>query len=189
MSCFLIGIDFIFECNSRLFHALTTSKKGPLAQRIRHLTTNLEILGSNPGGVAVIWVNKLCIQWISFIFISHLSPSYEARYHIWGVVMFATVALLHLLSKSIECLSNILRLLWYRSSFSKMQPLPVELWCLSHLLVFQSNKKSTYIKPQHKWKLKHSWLFSPVDAATHDISSESVLCYWCALLNCKELAY
>ena len=24
MSCFLIGIDFIFECNSRLFHALTT---------------------------------------------------------------------------------------------------------------------------------------------------------------------
>ena len=54
MSCFLIGIDFIFECNSRLFHALTTSKKGPLAQRIRHLTTNLEILGSNPGGVAVI---------------------------------------------------------------------------------------------------------------------------------------
>ena len=54
MSYFLIGIDFIFECNSRLFHALTTSKKGPLAQRIRHLTTNLEIPESNPGGVAVI---------------------------------------------------------------------------------------------------------------------------------------
>ena len=38
MSRFLIGIDFIFECNSRLFHALTTPlKKGPVAQRIRHL--------------------------------------------------------------------------------------------------------------------------------------------------------
>ena len=55
MSCFLIGIDFIFECNSHLFHALTSFiKKGPVAQRIRHLTTNQEIPGSNPDGIAVI---------------------------------------------------------------------------------------------------------------------------------------
>ena len=69
MSCFVIGIDFIFECNSRLFHALTTSiKKGPVAQRIRHLTTNQEIPDSNPGGVGVILSKQFCIQWISFIF-------------------------------------------------------------------------------------------------------------------------
>ena len=55
MSCFLIGIDFIFECNSHLFHALTSFiKKGPVAQRIRHLTTNQEIPGTNPDGIAVI---------------------------------------------------------------------------------------------------------------------------------------
>ena len=185
MSCFLMGVDFIFECNSRLFHAFTSFiKEGPVTQRIRHLTTNQEV--QILAGSLLFWVNN---PMDFFYHLNRLSPSYEARYHIWGVVMFATVALLHLLSKSIECLSNILRLLWYRSSFSKMQPLPVELWCLSHLLVFPSNKKSTYIKPQHKWKLKHSCLFSPVDAASHDISSESVLCYWCALLNCKELTY
>ena len=69
MSCFVIGLDFIFECNSRLFHALTTAiKKGSVAQRIRHLTTNQEIPGSNPGGVDVILSKQFCIKWISFIF-------------------------------------------------------------------------------------------------------------------------
>ena len=55
MSCFLIGIDFNFEHSSLFFFALTIFvQKGPVAQRIRHLTTNQGIPGSNPGGVAVI---------------------------------------------------------------------------------------------------------------------------------------
>ena len=44
MSCFLMGVDFIFECNSRLFYVLTSFiMKGPVTQRIRHLTTNQEV--------------------------------------------------------------------------------------------------------------------------------------------------
>ena len=54
MSSLLIGIDFIYEDNSRLLQCL--EQKGPEAQRIRHLTTNQGITGSNPGGVAVILI-------------------------------------------------------------------------------------------------------------------------------------
>ena len=58
MSSLLIGIDFVYEHNSRFLLCLEHSfiQKGPVAQRIRHLTTNQEIPGSNPGGVAVILI-------------------------------------------------------------------------------------------------------------------------------------
>ena len=58
MSYLLIGIDFIYEHNSRLLQCLEHSpiQKGPEAQRIRHLTTNQGIPGSNLGGVAVILI-------------------------------------------------------------------------------------------------------------------------------------
>ena len=58
MSSLLIGIDFIYEHNSRFLLCLEHSliQKGPVAQRIRHLTTNQGIPGSNPGGVAVILI-------------------------------------------------------------------------------------------------------------------------------------
>lgn len=55
-SCFSIGLDVISEYNTR-FISLWRSllfEKGPVAQWIRHLTTNQGIPGSNPGGVAVI---------------------------------------------------------------------------------------------------------------------------------------
>ena len=58
MSSLLIGIDFIYEHNSRLLQCLEHSpiQKGPEAQRIRYLTTNQGIPGSNLGGVAVILI-------------------------------------------------------------------------------------------------------------------------------------
>ena len=57
MSSMLIGIDFIYEHNSRsFFFFFSFMQKGPVAQRIRHLTTKQGIPGSNPGGVAVIFL-------------------------------------------------------------------------------------------------------------------------------------
>ena len=56
-SCFLIGLDVISEHNTPFISLLWCSlffEKGPVAQWIRHLTTNQGIPGSNPGGVAVI---------------------------------------------------------------------------------------------------------------------------------------
>ena len=41
----------------------------------------------------------------------------------------------------------------------------------------------------NNWRLRHSCLFSSIDAACHDINSECVLCYRCALPNFKELLY
>lgn len=48
MSCFFIGIYFIFENNSPFF-----LNKGSM---VRHLTTNQGMLGSNHGGVTVLFI-------------------------------------------------------------------------------------------------------------------------------------
>lgn len=48
MSCFFIGIYFIFEKNSPFF-----LNKGSM---VRHLTTNQGMLGSNHGGVTVLLI-------------------------------------------------------------------------------------------------------------------------------------
>ena len=66
MSSLLIGIYFIYEHNSRVLLCLEHSfmQKGPVAQQIRHLTTNQGISGSNPGGVAVILI--LLSFWLPF---------------------------------------------------------------------------------------------------------------------------
>ena len=70
-SCFLIGLDVISEHNTPFICLLWCSlyfEKGPVAQWIRHLTTNQGIPGSNPGGVAVI-LGKLTFYPLDFFYI------------------------------------------------------------------------------------------------------------------------
>ena len=57
-------ILLLFLC----FGALCFFEKGPVAQWIRHLTTNQGIPGSNPGGVAVI-LGKLTFYPLDFFYI------------------------------------------------------------------------------------------------------------------------
>ena len=70
-SCFLIGLDVISEHNNPFISMLWCSlffEEGPVAQWIRHLTTNQGIPGSNPGGVAVI-LGKLTFYPLDFFYI------------------------------------------------------------------------------------------------------------------------
>ena len=102
MNSILIGINFILEHNPHFLLCFDQNRKAPCPNgwgiwlRIRGF--QVQILS----GSLLFWF---------FSHINRLSQSYETTYHRWGVVMFTRVELLHLLFKSIERLSSILRLL------------------------------------------------------------------------------